>query len=163
MKLIPFLLVITSLPLFAQDYASPIPLPIWEAPIPEVQGKFTVSLNSICSIAVENYDLQYEKKTYPVTECSIETVGGKTARFYFIDEDREQKEEEKDSPLKPVKEAANFFLPESEDEKNDDKFRVVKQYPQSSTASSVEYRLRSKTEVIELYRNLREAWIKWAP
>lgn len=160
MKYIVTLLLIVPIGLLAQNQS--IPLPIWEAPIPATQGHFTVSLNSICSIAVEHYDLQYEKKTYPVTECSIETVGGKTARFYFVKDDKENTES--DSPYKPAMEVAEIFLPESDDEeKADNKYRVVKVYPQSSTSSSVEYRLKSKSEVIDLYRDLREAWLKWAP
>lgn len=166
MKRILLLLLVTSLPLVAQDDPSSIPLPIWEAPIPESQGQFIVGLNSICSIAVEHYNLQYEKKSYPVTECSIETVGGKTARFYYIDEDtadRKEKREEKKSPLNPFKEAASIFLPENDDKKNNNEYRVVKVYPQSSNSSSVEYRLKSEDEVLALYKNLREAWLQWAP
>lgn len=166
MKLVPLFLVILSMPLVAQDYASSVPLPIWEAPIPESQGHFTVSLNSICSIAVEQYTLKYDGKSYPVTEFSIETVGGKTARFYHIDEDkadREKEKQEEKSPFMPVKEAASIFLPENDEEKASQKYRVVKVYPQSAISGTVEYRVRSKSEVLALYRNLREAWIKWAP
>lgn len=163
MKRLAALLFFPPLILFGQERPTTpaMPLPVWEAPLPEAQGYFTVSLNSICSIAVERYHLEYEKKSYPVVECSVETVGGKTARFYFIKEEQEKKSE---SPFKPVRDAAKVVLPDAEDEKNSDNpYRVLKQYPHSSLSGSVEYRLRSETEVIGLYRSLREAWLQWAP
>lgn len=160
MKIITLLLLLTTIPLIAQSSDSPVPLPIWEAPIPKSQGEFTVSLNSICSIAIERYNLRYEKKTYPIVEFSIETVGGKTARFYYIDV------KEKESPLlQPIKEAKEIFLPsgEEDDSMEDKKYRVVKIYPQSSTSTSVEYRLETESAVTDLYKELQSAWIKWAP
>lgn len=155
--------------LWAQDFPSNKPaFPLWTAPIPDSQGAYAVSLNSICSVALEKYDLKYEDKVFPVTECSVATVGGKTARFYFVDEDKkEKKKEDEDGPLGQVKAAVATVVPgmeEDEDsEENQKKLRVVKIYPESASTGTVEYRLATKARVIALYRDLRDTWVASAP
>jgi len=139
--------------------------PLWTAPIPTTQGAYAVSLNSICSVALEKYDLKFEDKVFPITECSIETVGGKTARFYFVNEDKKQKNEKG-----PMEEAKAAFTPvisdlekDEDSEENQKKLRVVKIYPESALTGTVEYRLSSAKKVADLYQNLRDAWVASAP
>jgi hypothetical protein len=158
--LLPLLLPIVSLA--QQSSSQAIPLPIWKAPVPDKQGAYVVSINSICSVALERYDLEYKGKTYPIVECSIETVGGKTARFYYIDDREDSKKDENDSLLKPLKESIKGVLPEDEEKKRE-KLRVVKTYPESVLAASVEYRLGTEREILDLYQGLRDAWVATAP
>lgn len=146
--------------LLAQDTPRTSPrFPLWTAPLPKSQGAYAVSLNSICSVALEQYDLKYDDQTFPVTECSIETVGGKTARFYFIDEGEE---EDKGLAGDLLKTAASA-VPGLAGEDDDQKLRVVKVYPESALAGTVEYRLASKAKVEDLYRELHDTWVASSP
>jgi len=157
------ILSLLSSALFAQDNnPREILLPTWEAPLRESQGAYTVSLNSICSVALERYDLRYDDKTYFVVECSVETVGGKTARFYHIS-DQKPKKKDNDSLLAPLKENVEKLLPEENEEEEDERMRVMKVYPESALAATVEYRFRQETEVVALYHSLRDAWVASAP
>lgn len=166
--LVPLFLFLSAVGLSAQQSAStrqPIPLPVWKAPVDESQGAYTVSLNSICSVALEHYDLQYKDQTYPIVECSLETVGGKTARFYYIDDREDSKKSDDGSALNQVKEAVKTLIPseEEEDEKKKEKLRVVKVYPESALTTTVEYRLATEAEIVRLYNSLRDAWVSSAP
>lgn len=159
---IPFVTIWT---LSAQTTSDPAPpFPLWTAPLPNAQGAYVVSLNSICSVALEHYDLKYDDKTYPVTECSIETVGGKTARFYFVDDGKPENEDE--SPAGQVVEAVGTLVPvltPEEQEEEQKKLRVVKAYPESALTGTVEYRLSSKAKVEALYKDLRDTWVASSP
>jgi hypothetical protein len=156
-------LFLASFGIHAQETPQNKPtFPLWTAPLPNAQGSYAVSLNSICSVALEKYDLKFDDKVFPITECSIETVGGKTARFYFVDEDKREK---KDGPVEQAKDAIASVVPgmEENSEKDQKKLRVVKIYPESALAGTVEYRLSSEKKVTDLYQNLRDAWVASAP
>ncbi len=155
------LVLLTPVLLRAQENPSKPMFPLWTAPIPTAQGAYAVSLNSICSVALEKYDLKFEDKVFPITECSIETVGGKTARFYFVDENKKQ-----EGPVDQAKTAAAGLIPGMEDKESEDKqkkLRVVKIYPESAIAGTVEFRLSTEAKVADLFKNLRDAWIASAP
>lgn len=157
-------LVLLSFSLQAQETPNKPTFPLWTAPIPTSQGAYSLSLNSICSVSLEKYDLKFEDKVYPITECSVETVGGKTARFYFVDENKKEK---KDGPIEQAKETLATVVPgmeeDEESEENQKKLRVVKIYPESSLAGTVEFRLSTAKKVTDLYQSLRDAWVASAP
>lgn len=133
--------------------------PVWDAPIPSSQGRFSVRLSSIGSLALESYNLKYEDKTIPVVECSVAMAGGKTARFYYIEEKNEE-EGKKDPFIEPLQNALAAAAPATQNEDEDDNpnLRVVKAYPESALAATVEYRLGSQQAVISLYSKLRKDW-----
>ncbi len=146
----------------AQQPAPNAPImPLWDAPLPTSQGYYSVSLNSICSVAVERFDLEYKNKTYPVVECSVQTVGGKTARFYFLEEKESDEKNLVDSVQDSLKKAASGEQEADGDENG--KLKVVKIYPESSTSTTVEFRLGSEKKVLDLYQSLRDAWVTAMP
>ncbi len=145
----------------AQEPPGHVPImPLWDAPIPSSQGFYSVSLNSVCSVALEKYDLEFKGKTYPVVECSVETVGGKTARFYYVDEKESDQKNLLESMKDTVTEASG--VQGAEDDQNK-KLRVVKVYPESSTSTTVEFRLATEKKVVDLYQSLRQAWVTAMP
>lgn len=134
--------------------------PLWEPPLPKDQGAFALSLNSICSVALERYDLEYKDKTYPVTECSVMTVGGKTVRFYYVEE---KKDSESKNPIEAAKESVKSIVSGDSEEEDSKKLRVVKLFPHSSQTGTVEYRLSSEKKITDIYQSLRDAWVANAP
>jgi hypothetical protein len=162
MKVPTILLVLlaSSSVILAQESSPKGPaFPLWEPPLPKSQGAFALSLNSICSVSLERYDLEFKDKSYPVTECSVMTVGGKTVRFYYV----EEKKEDSKNPIDAAKESVKSIVSGNSEEEDSKKFRVVKLFPHSSQTGTVEYRLSSEKKITDIYQSLRDAWVANAP
>ncbi len=160
----PILLILlaSSSVLLAQESPPKGPtFPLWEPPLPKDQGAFALSLNSICSVALERYDLEYKDKSYPVVECSVMTVGGKTVRFYYVEE--KKKNSESKNPIEAAKESVKSIVSGDSEEEDSKKLRVVKLFPHSSQTGTVEYRLSSEKKITDIYQSLRDAWVANAP
>ncbi|CAN5471867.1 hypothetical protein BH09VER1_BH09VER1_26530 [soil metagenome] len=148
--------------------------PTWRATVGE--SDYVVAVNSITSACLQNYDMEYNGKTYPVTELGIETVGGAAARFYFLDEQASTSTAPQPvsvggvnvGPSKEVQErlkeltktAADNPLTADVSTNSNANTRVVKKFPEGTYAKTFEFRLGSKVEVKKLYESLLTKWIK---
>jgi hypothetical protein len=136
---------------------SPSPSPqrdsIWRAEMPA--GNYLVSLSSITSISRHEFIVDAVAR---VTEVTVASVGPVVARFYYIE------------PITPgpanglgqgVIDKAKGTLEEMTRRAGvaDDAWRkVVKNYPTTTHAHTVEYRLDSLEALDKLYASLERSW-----
>ena len=160
MKLLPFLLGIALMAaaVHAQTPAgTPAPsgnqaaLPIFRATLPG--GTYEVAIRAIIAVTSHEYVVDASAR---VTEVNIDTTGQLLARFYFIE------------PVKPntplgvgnaALEQAERLAREALEKTGQDVWKkVVKNYPTTTHARTVEYRLDSKENLNTLYSKAEEAF-----
>lgn len=127
----------------------------WQATVGE--GHYMVALDRISSVSRHQYVLN---GTALVDEVTVDTVGQSLARFYFI------------SPITGAaagSSAANAAARLTERGRElvdraaqiagtDIQNRVMKNYPDTTHARSIEYRIQSAQELAALYQSVRTAW-----
>lgn len=158
MKTIRALLLFCSLPLLAPGQAptptpSPTRFPMWRCDLPG--GTYEVAIRSIISVSIHEYLVDGVAR---VTEMNIDTLGNLAVRFYYL---------EPVTPTSPIgigqttldraqeltTEAAGRVSPgEPPWEK------VVKSYPTTTHAHTVEYRLDSLTQLQSLFNSAEQAF-----
>lgn len=132
---------------------SPTRMPMWRCDLPG--GTYEVAIRSMLSVSTHEYVVDGIAR---VTEMNIDTPGTLAVRFYYL---------EPITPTSPVgvgqstldkvhemaKEAVGRAVPgEPPWEK------VVKNYPNSTHAHTVEYRLDSKDQLDRLFKSAEEAF-----
>jgi len=159
---IPLLLMALSLPSAAQE-PDPAgagkksiedvdgPNRFWQATLPG--GHYMVALDRISSISRHQYVLD---GALIVDEVTVDSVGQALARFYFI------------SPVSAgtsgnsvagIVERGTELLDQAAARAGTDVHNmVVKKYPDTTHARTVEYRLLSKEQLTSLYQSLQTAW-----
>jgi len=125
---------------------------IWRAELPG--GTYNVALSSITSISGHEYVVDNAAR---VTEVTIATSGSSLARFYFI---------EPNVPQAPggigqaTLEFAKEKMNEAADRAGSDVWKkVVKNYPTSTHAHTIEYRIESKDTLQKLQRSAEKSWM----
>lgn len=159
-------LLVSSVPLRAQNNGatnpsnatdptktgeSPGPNRFWQANV--AGGNFMVALDRIVSVSRHKYLLD---GAVIVDEVTVDTVGQALARFYFIT---------------PVTDAApgntitglatrgkELVDKAAQRVGTDAQNMVVKKYPDTTHAKSIEYRVLSEAELSSLYSSVKNAW-----
>jgi hypothetical protein len=130
----------------ATPSASPAPTNIlmWRCNLPG--GSYSVALRAMVSVSLHEYLVDGVAR---VTEVNIDTVGNALARFYYI---------EPVTPNSPVGigqatiEKAQQLIQEGAQRSGQDVWqKVVKNYPTSTHAHTIEYRLADKQTLTNLY------------
>ncbi len=118
-------------------------------------GSYLVALRSIASISTHEYIVDGAAR---VTEFTIATNSSVEARFYYLE------------PLSTLAGAANpaanalalaqQHLADVASQAGAEPvwMKVVKNYPTTTHAHTVEYRLTTKENLEQLYQNLSQAW-----
>jgi len=126
---------------------------VWRAELPG--GTFVVALSQITSVSSHEYVVD---NTARVTEVTVGMGGSLIGRFYFL---------EPNVPSAPdgIGQSAITFIQEKVTEGvertgTDVWKKVVKSYPTSTHAHTVEYRIDSKETLQKLYQNLETAWLR---
>lgn len=126
---------------------------VWRAEMPG--GIYVVALSSITSVSSHEYVVD---NTARVTEVTIDTTGNVVARFYYI---------EPNIPHPPGgvgQSTINFVqdkLLETTDRMDVDVWKkVIKNYPTTTHAHTVEYRVDSKKTLEELQKSIETAWLR---
>lgn len=155
------ILILASIALLPAQSASPSPSPsptpedkikTWTAKMPA--GEFIVRLDQISSVSTHAYLVDASAH---VTEVTVATTGSEIARFYFI------------SPVPPKVPTSigqsgvdmlNNKAREMADQTNaGDWQKVVKNYPTSTHAHTIEYRLDSLGALDKLFKSVKKAWL----
>jgi hypothetical protein len=127
-------------------------MPVFRAELPG--GTYLVALRSVVSVSRHEYVVDAAARVH---EVNIETTGSLLARFYFIE------------PNTPVPgavpgaaaatEKAKQLLTEGADKTGVEAWRrVVKNYPASTHARTVEYRLQTKEDLDRLFSSAEQAF-----
>jgi hypothetical protein len=123
----------------------------WQATVGD--GHFMVALDRIVSVSRHQYAMD---GGLIVDEVTVDTVGQALTRFYFI---------APISEIAPGNTAANLAergreLIDKAAERTGTRVQdmVVKKYPDTTHAKSIEYRVASQAELKSLYGSLKTAW-----
>lgn len=125
--------------------------PMWRCTLPG--GSYSVALRSVVSVSTHEYLVDGVAR---VTEVNIDTTGSILARFYYI---------EPATPNSPVGigtatlDKAQQLLTEAADRTGQDAWKkVIKNYPTTTHARTVEYRLTEKDQVNKIFASAEEAF-----
>jgi hypothetical protein len=130
---------------------------IWRAELPG--GEYMVRLSAITSLSRHEYILDGAAR---VVEVNIATSGSELARFYYVEP----------YPPQPPSAAGQRALSAIENKAKQATARldtgtlqtkVLKNYPASTHAHTVEYRLTDREALDKLFKSIEEAWVNGRP
>jgi len=117
-------------------------------------GRFVARLDQIASASEHEYVIDGAVRVY---ECTIDTVGGQTARFYYLEPVTDQSSLTSGSATaNRLREIANQ-VSERVGTGNLDEL-VTKHYPDTTHAKTSEYRLKQRETVSQIYNHVRRVW-----
>lgn len=120
-------------------------------------GTYTVRLDAIASISTQKYILD---GTARVTELNISTPGIMQPRFYYIEPlpvgPGTRGQELLDRAQSGADQVSRRLNPDDSESLGT---RVVKSYPTTTHAGTIEYRLASLEELEQLHQSIEEAWL----
>jgi hypothetical protein len=155
MKLLPilFLFFATATHLLHAQQPTPVPetrINMWRCNLPG--GSYSVALRSIVAVSSHEYLIDGAVR---VTEVNIDTSGNALARFYFL---------EPNIPNSPLGigtgtlEKAQQMLQEGADKTGQDVWKkVTKNYPTTTHAHTIEYRVADKATLTKLFESAESA------
>lgn len=124
----------------------------WEIETPT--GNFLAKLDQITSISQHTYYIDGAMKVY---ECTVDTRGAMTARFYYIEPTGTNNSViSGSSTLNRVKDVASRVTAKAGMEDPD--HIVTKNYPTTTHAKTAEYRFKSKDTIARIYAHARNVW-----
>lgn len=127
---------------------------VWKAEMPA--GDYIVRLTSITSVSMHEYLVDGTAK---VAEVNIGTRGSELVRFYFIEANAPSAPNGiGQSGIDKVKEK----IQEGSERLGTDQMwqKVSKNYPTTTHAHTVEYRVGSKEVLLKLFKSVEDAWLK---
>lgn len=127
------------------------PSRFWQATLDG--GHYMVALDRIASVSRHKYVLD---GAVIVDEVTVDTVGQALARFYYITPISDAApgnalSEIADHGREIVEKAAKYAKTDVQD-------MVMKKYPETSHAKSIEYRILSEEVLTALYTSVRSSW-----
>lgn len=125
---------------------------LWRGELPG--GVFLVALRSIVSISSHEYVVDGLAR---VTEVNIATASTVEARFYFLEPMGANSTSTTAATLEMLQQRVQD-LSASHPEVEAVWQKVVKNYPTTTHAHTVEYRLSSKADLQSLYESLEQSW-----
>ncbi len=161
MKL-PFASVLAILAMFAApSLRSQTPNPDGEEPglkgfweVVTVSGRFVARLDQISSVSEQEYLID---GTVRVFECTVDTNGGQTARFYYLEPVTEGSSITTGSAtLERIKSLADKVGDKTG--VGDPDAVVTKHYPDTTHAKTSEYRVKNKVTIGQIYDHIRRVW-----
>ena len=117
-------------------------------------GRFVARLDQIASVSQHEYLIDTAIRVY---ECTVDTDGGQTARFYYIEPVTDQSSITSGSAtLNRLKDVANRVSEKAGT--GDIDAIVTKHYPDSTHAKTSEYRMKNKQTIGQIYDHVRRVW-----
>jgi hypothetical protein len=155
------LLFTASTSVFAQAPATPpgtpapsgnnVAFPMWRCSLPG--GNYSVALRAVVSVSTHEYLVDGVAR---VTEVNIDTTGSILARFYYIEPAT------LNAPLgigTATLEKTQQLLNEATERTGQDAWKkVVKNYPTTTHARTVEYRLTNRDQINTIFSSAEEAF-----
>lgn len=124
-------------------------------------GGYQVDLTQVTSISMHRF---YVDGVYAVDEITVDTLGNTVTRFYFVDRNRD---------VTTPRGIGQSVLDRTQQKVDEVKDRVgapsildeavVKSYPTSTHAHTVEYRIKTKEQLDTLYQHISASWEKAQP
>ncbi len=126
----------------------------WE--VVTADGRFVARLDQISSVSEHQYVIDNAVRVF---ECTVDTDGGQTARFYFIEPVTASSSiTSGTATMNRLKDLAN---------KASDKLGtgdvdnlVTKHYPDTTHAKTSEYRMKNKQTIGQIYNHVHRVWAR---
>ena len=131
--------------------ATPVPNGFWRCEMPG--GVFLVALRNIQSVSTSEYVVDGAAR---VTEVTIATSSSVEGRFYYLEPVTPSAV---GATLQQLQQHVQDLAASHVDDSDKVWEKVVKNYPLTTHAHTVEYRLTSKESLQALYTNLEQAWM----
>ncbi len=158
MKKMLLVLLATAAAVFAQEpEAAPTPTRlqrgVWKADLPG--GQYIVRLSSITAVSMHEYIVDNAAR---VTEVNIGTSGSEMVRFYFIEPNVPK------APGNIGQSVIDKAQEKAEDLMNRTRMdetwqKVMKNYPTTTHAHTIEYRLPTKESLNALFESIQDSWL----
>ena len=123
----------------------------WRSDLPG--GTYVVDTGKIASVSTHEY---ISDGAIRVTELTIATISAVTARFYYIEP--VVTNERAQQLLDKVQEKAGIVAERLGQDQNQVWQKVVKNYPLTTHAHTVEYRVVSKDHITRLFSSALDSW-----
>lgn len=156
MKFLPLILLLATAPVLSAQTPSPNATPpptniaMWRCNLPG--GSYSVALRSIVSVSSHEYVVDAVAR---VIEVNIDTTGVALVRFYYLEPTTVN------TPLgigTATIEKAQQLLQEGADRSGQDVWKkVVKNYPTTTHARTIEYRVADRGTLTKLYESAESA------
>ena len=159
MKFLPLIFLALTAPLLRAQETPATPAPntpqpthilMWRCNLPG--GSYSVALRSIVSVSTHEYVVDGGVR---VTEVNIDTTGNALARFYYL---------EQNTPAAPLGigaatiEKTQQLLQEGAERTGQDAWKkVVKSYPTSTHAHTIDYRVTDRATLTKLFESTESA------
>ena len=163
---------VLTLPAFGEDHYSKIN-PTWHALIGKCD--YTLAVNSIASVLLQQYVLQEDDKQFDVVELNIETVAGSNTRIFFSKEKGPQETSKSSAPVevgglklsveeiqkqaKAMAESGKIPGEPSSTDQKQPKDILLKKGSAGTYAKLLELQASSEAEVRNLHQSLLEKWL----
>ncbi len=129
-------------------------IPLWEAELPG--GNYLVDLRRVSMVAMHKYQVD---ATMEVFEVTVDAEGSSLGRFYYVSQSGLK------SPigvgqslLETMQERASMIAERTGQEEVLEN-TVMKSYPTTTHARTVEYRVGNLEQLDDLYRSIRRSWL----
>jgi len=132
-----------------------MPFALWKAELPG--GSYLVARNAISAVSMQRYVVDGAAK---VTEVNVTTNGNFHPRFYFLEQaDSSAVASVPGAQLASdmAMEAAKTAVDQADDTATSTK--VVKNYPATTHAGTIEFRMPSAASVQKLYESVTRVWL----
>ncbi|MCG8600979.1 MAG: hypothetical protein MI807_12615 [Verrucomicrobiales bacterium] len=117
-------------------------------------GRFMARLDQIASVTEHTYVIDGAVRVF---ECTVDTDGGQTARFYYIEPVTEQSSITTGSAtISRLKDMANRASDKLGT--GDVDSLVTKHYPDTTHAKTSEFRMKNKETISQIYDFARRVW-----
>ncbi|MBU6180239.1 MAG: hypothetical protein KGR69_11275 [Verrucomicrobia bacterium] len=117
-------------------------------------GRFVARLDRITSVSEQEYLIDGAVRVY---ECTVDTDGGQTARFYYLEPITDGSSITTGSAtVERLKNLANQVSNKAG--AGDIDAIVTKHYPDTTHAKTSEYRVRNRATISQIYDHVRRVW-----
>jgi hypothetical protein len=126
----------------------------WTANLPG--GTYIVGLSAITSVSIHDYVVDGAAR---VSEVNVSALGSEAVRFYYIEPNTPQAPDGVgQSAINLIKEKAQDAI--SRGGGDDVWMKVVKNYPTTTHAHTVEYRLPTRESLQKLFESVKDSWTR---
>ena len=117
-------------------------------------GRFVARLDQITSVSEQEYLIDGAVRVF---ECTVDTEGGQTARFYYLEPITDSSSITTGSAtVERLKGIANQISNKAG--AGDIDAIVTKHYPDTTHAKTSEYRVKNKATISQIYDHVRKVW-----
>ncbi len=136
----------------APDGAQPGIQGFWE--VVTAGGRFVVRLDQIASVSEQEYLIDGAVRVF---ECTVDTDGGQTARFYYLESVTDSSSITTGSAtVERLRSIANQVADKAGI--GDLDTVVTKHYPDTTHAKTSEYRVKNRATISQIYDHVRKVW-----